>query len=144
MTTAQAGTQFEVPQITEKVNRKLEGVLSGIERYEFTRHSGSVPGSNANRSDTKTTLAVKFTNGLDKKLETLIEFQGFVGAELVGQEVQYVDRTRETTTYFNPKGRENDPSYRPGIKETERIQILSPKDAKLPIYTSVQTSQFTL
>jgi len=144
MTQAQAGIQFEIPQVTEKVNKQLEGVLSKILSYQFEMHSESVPGSNTDWGNVTTKLKVEFKSPTGQELEEIIDVQGFVGAELVGQIVQYEDRTKETTTYFNPKGRENDPSYRQGKKETERIQILSPKDARLPTYTSVQTSQFTI
>jgi len=143
MTQAQTGIQFEVPQVTEKVNQQLEGVLIKILAYQFEMHSEHVPGSNADWGNVTTKLKVEFKSPTGQELEEIIDVQGFVGAELVGQIVQYEDRTRETT-YFDPKGRENDPSYRQGKKETERIQILAPKDARLPTYTSVQTSQFTL
>ncbi len=46
--------------------------------------------------------------------------------------------------FFNPEGRENDPSYRRGKRETERVQRLIPKDGKFPTYISRETSQFSL
>ena len=143
MTQAQAEVEYGKPQVDEKVNERVGGVLSKIVSYEFIRHSESVPGSNADRSNTTTTLAIRVNSRVTEGLHQ-VKFLGFVGFELIGQEVHYEDRTIEKTTYFDPIGRENHPSYRRGKKETERVQRLIPTNGQFPIYISKQTSQFTL
>lgn len=136
----QTFVEYDTPQVEEKVNDRVDGVLIRIVGYEFSSHSESVPRSNCDRSGMKTTFSIKKIDGLEKTLD----FNGFVSSELVGQEVQYEDTTKVTTTLFNPKGRENDTSYRRGKRETERICRLSPTDPKLPSYTFKETSRHSL
>ncbi len=110
----QATVDYNQSQVEEKVNDRVDGVLTRIVGYEFLSHSESVPGCNRDRSGMKTTFSIKKIDGLEKTLD----FNGFVGSELVGQEVQYEDAIKVTTTFFNPEGRENHPSYRRGKRET--------------------------
>ncbi len=88
----------------------------------------------------KTTFSIKKKDGLEKTLD----FNGFVGSELVGQEVTYEDAITITTTFFNPEGRENDPSYRRGVRRTERTCRLVSQNNRLPSYTSKETFQLAL
>ena len=139
----QPAIEYGKPQVERKINDEAEGIFDKIVSYKFNRHTESVPGSNVDRTDTITTFSIR-TNIGSRDLEHKVEFNGFVGAELVGQEVQYDDKTTETTTYFDPTGRENEQSYRKGKKETKRVQRIIPKDGGLPIYISEKTSQVSL
>lgn len=140
---SQATIEYNKPYINNKINKIVDGVLSRIVKYNFSRHSESVPGSNVDRTNIVTTFLIK--NHLSGRvLEQTVEFNGFVGTELIGNKVQYSDRTIEKTTYFDPAGRDNDPSYRMGKKETERVQRIAPENGALPIYISKETSQLTL
>ena len=132
--------EYGKPKVEEKVNDIAEGTLTKIVGYEFLSHSESVPGCNSDRSGIKTIFSIKVRTGLEKTLD----FNGFVGSELNGQEVHYEDISRVTTTLFDPKGREKDPSYRKGVRRTERICRIAPVNNSLPLYTSKETSQTSL
>ena len=139
----QTAVEYNKPQVEEKVNDRVDGVLTRIVGYEFSSHSESVPGSNRDRSNVQTSIEILVdAPGTAYPMELV--FNGFVGNELVGQKVQYEDKTKTTTTFFDPKGREKDPSYRRGKRETERICRLTPTDFKFPTYTFRETLQHSL
>jgi len=141
--TTQTAVEYDKPQIEEKINQKVDGVLTRIVGYEFSSYSESVPGSNRDRNGMQTSIEILVDVPGTPYPKPLV-FNGFVGSELVGQKVQYEDRIKTTTTFFNPEGRENDSSYRRGKRETERICRLTPTDSKLPSYTFKETSQQSL
>lgn len=138
-----AKIKYEEPQVERKLNEKVEGVLVRIVSYESTSSSQSVPGYSGDKNNTTTTINIRLNHSPNEEFQQ-VTFPGFVGFELIGQEVQYDDRTTEKTTYFDPTGRKNDPSFRNGKKETERIHRLLPKDRNFPIYTSTQRDLTTL
>ncbi len=135
--------EYDKPQVEEKVNKIFRGVLKRIIGYEFSSHSESVPGSNRDTRDTKTSIEILIDVPGEPYPMPLV-FEGFVGRELEGQKVQYEDRTKITTTFFDPKGRENDPSYRRGEQRTERVCKLLSLESDLPCYIFRETSQCSL
>lgn len=139
---SQATIEYNKPYI-EKVNNIAVGILSEIIKYEFTRHSESVPGSSTDRTNVATTFLIK-TKTSTEDLERKVKFNGFIGNELIGNEVQFDDRIAEKTTYFDPEGMESYPWFRRGKKEIERVQRVIPVNKSLPTYISRETSQFSL
>jgi len=139
----QTAVEYDKPQVEEKVNERVDGVLKRIIRYEFLSHSESVPGCNKDRSGIQTSIEI-LVDVLGTPYPKPLVFNGFVGSELVGQNVQYEDRAKTTTTFFNPEGRENNPSYRTGVRRTERTCRLVSPDNRLPSYTFKETSQYSL
>jgi len=135
----QTVVEYDKPIVEVKFHHRFEGTLTRIVKYEFSSHSDSSPGCNADRNEIKTTFLLKEKG----RLETL-GFMGFVGNELVGQEVCYEDMLTEKTILFDPKGRENDRSYRKGCKTAERVCRISPLNKNLPFYISKETSQTSL
>jgi hypothetical protein len=131
--------EYDKPLTETTINKDMRGILKKIEAYEFLSHSESVPGSSGSRSGIKTRFLI-----VNSQLEESLEFPGFIGAELVEHIIQYTDKITTTTTYFNPKGRENDRSYRRGKQETERTCSLIPASKELPSYIFRETSQGSL
>ncbi|OGJ20305.1 hypothetical protein A3K73_06835 [Candidatus Pacearchaeota archaeon RBG_13_36_9] len=136
--------KYGEPQIEENTTQKVEGILSKIVNYEFIRNFESIPGGDTDKSTVQTHFIIKFSSATGDKLEQLVNFHGFVGNELVGQKVQFSEKVTEKTTYFDPRGREKDPSYRRGKKETETIQRLTPEDGRLPTYIYKETCLHSL
>lgn len=139
----QESLMYDVPRVIEKTNKFLEGFLDRIESYEFHVHSESVPGCSRDVSRTTTTLHIRKTGEISP---TKLEFPAYVGQELVGHTVTFEDKTIETRTLFDPKGRENDSSFRIGKVETVHIQSLTVNNSDKPIpkYVIRQTSQYSL
>lgn len=54
----QTAVEYNKPQVEEKVNYRVDGVLTKIIWYEFSSHSESVPGSDHGRSGMKTTRKI--------------------------------------------------------------------------------------
>jgi len=127
------------PRAEEQTDRKI-GILRKIEGYVFTHIGESIPGSTCDKSEVITTLLI----GDDRGLEHKVEFNGFIGGELVGREVLYEEKTTIKTELFDGKGRENDPTYRAGIRKINKICKLTPADGKAPSYTSISHYQHSL
>lgn len=127
------------PQVERRVN-KSSGVVNKIFEYKFSHYSESVPGSDKERSGAKTTLRLVEDNGLERQLD----FDGFIGREVIGERVDYEEVTEISTTFFDPTGRENDPLYRRGKKEIKKVCRLSPQDKSFPPYVSEEISQHSL
>jgi len=136
---SQLPVEYDTPKIVEKVNHNFDGVLTRIVAREFSKYSESIPGSTAYRCEMNTRLLIRMDES-----ELTLDLNGFVDSELVGQEVKYVDITKVTTTLFNPKGRENDTSYRRGVRITERTYKLIPLNLNISCYIFKETSQDSL
>src|SRR3989344_9589736 len=100
----------------EESVKESRGILKKIVRYIFIHTGESVPGSTRDKNEVMTTLLIE-----DKGLEYAVEFNGFIGGELVGREVLYEEKTTIKTELFDGKGRENDPTYRAGIRKINKI-----------------------
>ncbi len=138
----EVAVKYDVPLTEERIIKFVSGTLTEILEYSFDHSSQSVPGSNQDGSETITTFQIQTSGDSGEKRK--LEFRGFVGAELVGHRVVYEEKIIETTTLFDPAGRENDSSYRRGKKEVEQIQRLCSDDRHLPMYSARQRSVFSL
>lgn len=127
-------------QGVEEQKSMKKGILKKIEDYIFVHYGESIPGSTRDKSGAITNLLMEDEEGLEHR----IEFEGFVGAELIGREVMYEEKTTIITELFNQEGRENDPSYRRGRKEIKKFCRLVPSDEKTPSYTSINNYQCSL
>jgi|SRR3989344_3032438 len=123
----------------EESVKESRGILKKIVRYIFIHTGESVPGSTRDKNEVMTTLLIE-----DKGLEYALEFNGFIGGELVGREVLYEEKITTTTELFNQKGRENDPAYREGRKEINITRKLGPVDGKTPSYTYMSHYQHSI
>jgi len=136
--------EYNKPQIEGVMNKSVKGVLKRIVAYQFKRHFESVPGCNSDRTNATTTFIIGVpTSGIVGGLEHEIEFNGYIGTELIGKRVSYEDWTIETTL-FDPTGRESDPTFRKGRRDTERTQRLISIDGTLPSYESTATGTYSI
>lgn len=135
--------EYGKPYVEENPTKIISGVLEQIVSVDFLSHSTSVPGSSGDVSKIRTRFIIKHAG-----LKETFEFPGFIGSELVGKRVIYSKRERTTKTYFNPKGRENDPTYRVGKIEEERITSIAPESItqhqELPSYRFIESSMTSM
>ena|SRR3989344_8685127 len=138
--TVETLVEYDKPRVEEQTNEKVSGIFEKIVGYEFLNHSESVPGSNQNRSSLKTTFSIRN----EKDSVKTLNFNGYIGSELIGQEVGYEELIRVKTIIFDPKNLRDNPLNRKGVKNIEKICKLIPKQDGLPIYTSKETSQYSI
>jgi hypothetical protein len=135
-----ADVKYGEPIVTEKPSRNIKGVLSQIVDHSSSNRSSSMMDMTVrNGSQNSTKFLIMFRGDKQStwpvsEFEAEIDFRGFVGYELVGQEVQYVERIRKTVVFFDPKSKDYNSSCRRGMKTTERAQGIFPVDKKLPNY----------
>src|SRR3989344_2616661 len=130
--TGQEQTQYGVPRTRVITDKTVRGKISSITRYQTEINHQSLQGGDTWRRTEKTLFKI-FPEGGAGALE--FSFPGFVGPEVVGKRVRYNVSETHTETFFDPTGRENDPTFRSGKLEVIRSHALLPLDGvSFPVY----------